>query len=63
VGYATSSCWSPLLKKYIALAHLEAAHAAPGGLVLFEVMVNHRRRYAPARVVPLPFFSPERRRA
>jgi aminomethyltransferase len=63
VGYATSSCWSPLLKKYIALAHLEAAHAAPGSLVLFEVMVNHRRRYAPARVVPLPFFNPERKRA
>ena len=26
VGYATSGGWSPLLKKYIALAHLRAAH-------------------------------------
>ena len=29
VGYATST-WSPLLKRYIALAHLEAAAAKPG---------------------------------
>ena len=63
VGYATSSCWSPLLKKYIALAHLETAHARPGNLVMLEVTVEHRRRYAPARVVALPFFNPERKRA
>lgn len=63
VGYATSSCWSPLLKKYIALAHLETAHARPGNLVMLEVTVEHRRRYTPARVVPLPFFNPERKRA
>ncbi|MBM2847858.1 MAG: gcvT 1 [Anaerolineales bacterium] len=63
VGYATSSCWSPLLKKYIALAHLETAHAKPGDLVMLEVTVEHRRRYAPARVVALPFFNPKRKRA
>jgi len=63
VGYATSSCWSPLLKKYIALAHLETAHVRPGNLVMLEVTVEHKRRYTPARVVPLPFFNPERKRA
>lgn len=63
VGYASSSCWSPLLKKYIALAHLEAAHAKPGTLVMFEVMIQHKRRYTPARVMELPFFNPERKRA
>jgi aminomethyltransferase len=62
IGYATSSCWSPLLKKYIALAHVEAAHATPGSLLMFELMVQHQRRYTPARVVPLPFFNPERKR-
>ncbi len=62
VGYATSSCWSPLLKKYIALAHVEAAHARPGNLLMFELMVQHKRRYTPARVVPLPFFDPARKR-
>jgi aminomethyltransferase len=63
VGYATSSCWSPLIKKYIALAHLETAHAKLGNLVMLEVTVEHKRRYAPARVVQLPFFNPERKRA
>jgi aminomethyltransferase len=63
VGYASSSCWSPILKKYIALAHVEAAHAKPGTLLMFEVTIQHRRRYTPARVVSLPFLDPERKRA
>lgn len=62
VGYASSSCWSPVLKKFIAMAHLEAAAARPGNLVMYEVTVQHKRRYAPARVVALPFFNPERKR-
>ena len=63
VGYATSGCWSPLLKKYIALAHLESAHAAPGTRVAMEVTVEHRRKRADARVAATPFFNPERKRA
>ena len=63
VGYATSGCWSPLLKKYIALAHLEAAHAALGTALEMEITVEHRRRRAAARVVKTPFFDPPRKRA
>ena len=63
VGYATSGCWSPLLKKYIALAHLHAAHAKLGTEVRMEVTVEHRRKKALARVVDLPFYNPERKRA
>jgi aminomethyltransferase len=63
VGYATSGCWSPLLKKSIALAHVEASHAAPGTPLAIEVTVEHRRRLAAATVVALPFFDPERKRA
>ncbi len=33
VGYATSGCWSPLLKKSLALAHLQAPHFAAGNAV------------------------------
>ena len=63
VGYATSGCWSPILKKYIALAHLHASHSRPGTAVHMEVTVEHQRRNAKAQVVETPFFNPERKRA
>ncbi len=63
IGYATSGCWSPLLKKSLALPHLEAPHAAPGTEVEIEVTVEHRRRRALATVAKTPFFDPERKRA
>ena len=63
VGYATSGCWSPLLKRYIALAHLEGSAGEAGTIVDMEVTVEHRRRRAIATVRPLPFFNPDRKRA
>jgi aminomethyltransferase len=63
VGYATSGCWSPLLKQYIALAHVEAPHGAAGESLEIEITVEHRRRRAAARVVRTPFFDPPRKRA
>jgi len=62
-GYATSGGWSPLLKKYIALAHLRAPWAKPGTQLDMEITVEHRRKRAAARVVKKPFFDPERKRA
>ena len=62
IGYATSGCWSPLLKKYIALAHVESANATPGTELEMEVTVEHHRKRALARVTKLPFFDPERKR-
>ena len=61
-GYATSGVWSPLLKAYIALAHLRSRWAAPGTALEMEVTVEHRRKRAAARVVKKPFFNPERKR-
>ncbi|MGH7672376.1 MAG: aminomethyltransferase family protein [Gemmatimonadales bacterium] len=63
VGYATSGGWSPLLKQYIALAHLESGHAAAGTHVEMEITVEHRRKRASTRVTKLPFFNPDRKRA
>ena len=63
VGYATSGCWSPILKRYLTLAHVEARYATPGTLLTIEVTVEHRRTRALATVRSLPFFNPERKRA
>ncbi|HEY5896523.1 MAG TPA: aminomethyltransferase family protein [Burkholderiales bacterium] len=63
VGYATSGSWSPLLKKYIALAHLRYPWAVPGTALEIEITVEHRRKRANAVVVKKPFFDPPRKRA
>jgi aminomethyltransferase len=63
VGYASSGVWSPLLKKYLALAHVSAPHFAPDTPVEMEMTVEHRRLRADARVRKLPFFDPPRKRA
>jgi aminomethyltransferase len=62
-GYCSSGGWSPLLKKYIALAHVQSRWAALGTPLEMEVTIEHRRRRASARVVKKPFFDPERKRA
>jgi len=62
-GYATSGGWSPLLKQYIALAHLEGTVGTPGTAVEMEITVEHHRKRAAARVTKLPFFNPDRKRA
>ena len=63
VGYATSGCWSPILKKSLALAHLKAPHFAAGTAVKLEVTVEHRRELADAVVRQLPFYEPERKKS
>lgn len=63
IGYASSGCWSPLLKKYLALAHIRAPHFAPDTRVEMEVTVEHQRRRAAATVRKLPFFDPARKKA
>jgi aminomethyltransferase len=59
VGYASTSTWSPLLKRYIALAHLQKPYFEAGTMVRMEVTVEHHRQHAPAKVVKLPFYEPE----
>ncbi len=63
IGYATSRSWSPLLKKYLALATVGAEHARPGNKLSIEVTCEYERHTVTAVVTPTPFFDPERKRA
>jgi aminomethyltransferase len=63
VGQATSHTFSPIIKKYIALATLRSEHATLGTQLDFEITVEYERLRAPARVVKLPFYNPPWKRA
>jgi glycine cleavage system T protein (aminomethyltransferase) len=63
VGYASTATWSPLLKKYIALAHLQKPYYEIGMNVRLEVTVEHHRQHTPAKVVKLPFYEPPQKRS
>jgi aminomethyltransferase len=63
VGRATTTVWSPMLKRLIALATIDSPHLAVGTRVQFEITVDARRHLAGATVVPTPFFRPSRKTA
>jgi len=63
VGKATSTTWSPLLKKMIALASVKTEHSAPGTRLQMEYTVEAIRHKVGATLVPLPFFNPLRKMA
>jgi aminomethyltransferase len=63
VGKATSSTWSPTLKRMIALATIRREHAKPGTQLQFEITVEAKRHRVAAKVVKTPFFNPKRKTA
>jgi aminomethyltransferase len=63
VGKATSTTWSPVLKKMIALATIDRPHYEDGTTLQIEVTVEAARHQVTARVGPGPFFSPARKTA
>ena len=63
VGKATSSTWSPTLKKMIALATVKREYTKPGTQLQFEITVEARRHLVRATVVKTPFFNPKRKTA
>jgi aminomethyltransferase len=63
IGRATSTTWSTILKKMIALATIEAPHYAVGTKVKLEITVEAVRHTATATVVKTPFFNPPRKTA
>jgi aminomethyltransferase len=61
VGRMTSSTWSPVLKKMIGLATVDAGFAAEGSELDVEHTVDAVRHRVGARVVSTPFFNPKRK--
>jgi len=63
IGKATSTTWSPTLKKMIALACVDRGHSANGNTLSMEMTVEAVRHNVSATIVPLPFFNPPRKTA
>ncbi|MFZ0640270.1 MAG: aminomethyltransferase family protein, partial [Candidatus Acidiferrales bacterium] len=63
IGKATSTTWSPTLKKMIALASVATEHSSPGTKLKMEYTVEAVRHRVRATVAKLPFFNPARKMA
>jgi aminomethyltransferase len=63
VGKATSTTWSPTLKKMIALACVERHNSSVGTTLNMEMTVEAVRHTVAAKIVPMPFFNPPRKTA
>ncbi len=63
VGYTTSSMYSPMLQRHIALTRVRPELAAPGTPIRLELDVNHRYEYIGARTARLPLYNPPRKTA
>jgi len=63
VGKATSTTWSPTLKKMIALASVDRDSSTAGSTLNIEMTVEAVRHTVSAKIVPMPFFNPARKTA
>jgi len=63
VGKATTTTFSPLLKKLIALASVDTQFSKPGTQLQMELTIEAQRLKTTATVVPVPFFNPKRKTA
>jgi aminomethyltransferase len=63
VGRATTTAWSPALKRLIALATIDAPFFSTATLLQMEVTIEATRHYVSAVVVKTPFFNPPRKTA
>lgn len=63
IGQVTSSTWSPLLKRYLCIAQVQAPYAREGARLRVEHTPLYRRRQVSALVQPLAAFDPERKTA
>jgi len=63
VGKATTTSWSPTLKKMISLASLETEYSKAGTQLQMEITIEAIRLKTNVKVTTLPFFNPARKTA
>ena len=63
LGKATSTTWSPTLKRMIALATVEGRFVKPGTRVEIEITIEAVRRRVGALVTKTPFYNPKHKTA
>ena len=63
VGKATSTTWSPVLKKMIALGSVETSYSQIGTKLQLEITIEAIHQKVTAQVVKIPFFNPPRKTA
>ena len=63
IGKATSTGWSPVLKRLIALATVARDFARPGSKIEIEMTVEAVRHRVSAQVVKTPFYNPKQKTA
>jgi len=63
IGKATSTAWSPVLKRLIALATVTRDFARPGSKIEIEMTVEAVRHRVNATVAGTPFYNPKQKTA
>ena len=63
IGKATSTAWSPVLKRLLALATVTSDFARPGSKIEIEMTVEAVRHRVSAQVATTPFYNPKQKTA
>ena len=63
IGKATSTTWSPVLKKMIGLATVKREYAKSGTQIEVEITVEAIRHRVPVKVTKTPFYNPNQKTA
>jgi aminomethyltransferase len=63
IGKATSTAWSPVLKRLLALATVTSEFARPGSKIEIEITVEAVRHRVSAQVAKTPFYNPKQKTA
>jgi aminomethyltransferase len=63
IGRAGSGVWSSMLKKYIAIARVDAKYGKLGTQFYFEESIEAKAFPIPATVVPMPFYDPPQKKS